>query len=355
MYLSMSMSMSMLMPMSISMSMSMSMDYDMLFLPTIESNLPSAIAKSSPSSVSPASATPAPSPPITLLESSDPGGAAPITLLPVRSEPVAPVDVCVGQPSARMTVYLEVELAVGKEDFSDDLARILGIALSVEYPSCDGSRRRQAARGDDSMRDLQSDGGVTRMGAITVEETEGRCDAHSMLARSCRRAEANIDVFGGGDDATGSIGTSLKSITGDNERIANELRMSGILDVRVVNTPIGGSTTPVTSDQTTSTSDINSSNSSPAGGRSESGRATMAIVLSVLGVSVVLVVILRRGSRLRRRHRRTNLMEYAPTFDAPQGDDSNADADADVGAYSPSVAYGFADSTPINSSTVASC
>ncbi len=306
--------------MYLSMSLSMSMDYDTPSLPIVPSNSPGP--------------TPVSSPLVT---------PAPIVVI-VNSDRVATIDTCIGQPSTNVTVSFEVELAAGTETLSDGLTQFLANYLSLEYPSCAESRRVLATgEGEDSTKQFQQGGGVMRLGAITVEETGERCVARSVLASSCRKANAEIEVFGDAGDATNILGTSLQSLTKDDEEIANQLMMAGIVHLRVVDT-----TTAASSDEISS--EANSSATS-ADGNGESGRTRMAIILSLTAVSLVVVVIMVGGSRWRRH--RSNL-QYAPTFDE-QDYGAKTEENTDMGTSSVGAKYGFADSTPIHSSTFASC
>lgn len=308
--------------MYLSMSLSMSMsDYDSASRPNVPSN-----------SQGP---TPYPSPSVTTTE-------APIMVI-ASSDRVTPGDACTGQPSTNVTISLEVELAHGTEKISDDLTQILANYLSDEYPPCAESRRLLVIEGHSSRRDLQQVGGVIRLGVITLQETDEQCVAQSALASSCRMVNAEMKVFGGAGAATeSSIDTSLQSMATNDEVIVNRLIEVGIVDLRVVDTA-----TPRSDEEK---SEANSTTNS-ADRNGESGRETMAIVLSVTLVSLVLVAILGWGSGWRRRR---SHLAYFPTLEEQQYD-SYRDGNANIGAHLDRPNYGFADSSPINSSTIAEC
>jgi hypothetical protein len=267
---------------------------------------------------------------------------APIAIIS-SSDRVAPIDACIRQPSTTVRASFEVELAPGTEIISEHLKQILANYLSIKYPPCAEFRRLVVTEGLHSTGDLQQDGGAIRLGEITIEPTDEGCAAKSTLASSCRVINAGIEVFGGdGAAIESSINTSLQSMTLHNEAIVIQLMNVGIVDLRVVDSATAGSDKEK--------SEANSFTAS-ANENGDAGRETMAIVLSVAGVSLVLVAMLAWGSGWRRRR---SHLAYSPTLDE-QGYGSHRDGNAAFGTYSDGPQYGFADSTPINSSNVASC
>lgn len=233
--------------------------------------------------------TPAPSPDVASSPGSDPPSAV---LLAER------LISCTGSITTPVSITLEVELAVGKTNYSKDLEHALTTALASDdsYSMCDPSRRLAKTKASSHTgRHLQDSPSIV-LSPVIVAETQQSCVAQATSASSCMVATAEMEAFGTQNSQI--IAASIDSIVKNDDTFDTELKMIGIVDVRVV---------PNKNRET----NIEASNSaiSPANSTVRSKQTIMAIVLSVAAVILVVAIILHRGSR-KRRH-----LWYGPTME----------------------------------------
>jgi hypothetical protein len=203
---------------------------------------------------------------------------------------------CTGSVSTSISITLDVELAIGKTDFSDDLEYALSTALSDKnYTMCDPRRRlaeRDAAH--PKKRNLQES---VLLSPVVVTEIEQSCITKDSSASSCHVATAEMQAFGA--DTSEGIVASVDSIAKDDASFDTLLKMKGIVAVRVVPTTSRGTNVDASNAAAPSTSEATV----------RSSQTVMAVVLSVAALTLVVAVIVRRGAR-RKRH-----LWYGPTME----------------------------------------
>ncbi|KAG7350243.1 hypothetical protein IV203_009603 [Nitzschia inconspicua] len=207
---------------------------------------------------------------------------------------------CTGSTNTAVRVTLQVELAIGKTHFEKDLETALTSALTRKerFSMCDPSRRLTEWK---MNRQLEVD--RIFLSPLIVTELQQTCTAQDDSESSCRLATAEMAAFGTDDSQI--ILNTLDSIVKDDSSFHTELKMNGILDIRIVQEQLGD--TDRGSNIDAAISESSSANSSPSTIRSRQN--VTAIVLSVTAVIVLVAVIIRRGAR-RRRH-----LWYGPTME----------------------------------------
>jgi len=132
---------------------------------------------------------------------------------------------CDEQIQSVVTLLLEVETAIGKESYTNDVADALKKALANEYDSCAFPRRRL----EDGVSILLGD--VT----LTEEQNTVPCAVRSPLADQCRTARADIIVASeANQDLVRTImKDSTENILEFNDAFDVELLLEGVVDVRV--------------------------------------------------------------------------------------------------------------------------
>lgn len=233
--------------------------------------------------------TPAPSPDV----ASAPGSVPPSAVLLAER-----VISCTGSTNTPVSITLEVELAVGKTNYAKDLEQALTNALASDesYSMCDPSRRLAETKASSHEGRHLQDSPSILLSPVIVTETQQSCMAQGTSASSCVVATAEMEAFGTQDSRI--IAASVDSIAKSDDTFDTKLKMNGIMDVRVV-------------PNTNRATNIESSNSAISATSStvRSKQTILAIVCSVAAVTLVVALILRRGSR-RRRH-----LWYGPTME----------------------------------------
>jgi hypothetical protein len=202
---------------------------------------------------------------------------------------------------------LEVELAVGKSDYTFDLQKALENALSKDYALCEAGRRLTKSSPEVGMKrrrilvDGDGDNEIL-LSPLVFKDTGEECTQQSVLASSCVVTTVEFEAYG--TDNEDMIMSSLKSITVESSTFDTELMMNGIVDVRF--------------HEANRSNSIDYSNSSVhlrSTSNLTSGQTTMAVVLSLAAVILVAAIILRR-SAARRKH-----MGYGPTYEEQYGNE----------------------------------
>jgi hypothetical protein len=212
---------------------------------------------------------------------------------PFRTERLIP---CSGTVSTLVSMSLEVELVVGKTDFTGDLEQALTAALlDGSYTMCD-PRRRLAEKTDLHQRKRSLQASIL-LSPVVVTATQQSCITTDSSATSCRVATAEMQAFG--TDNSQSIVTSVDSITKDDVFFDTILKTKGIVAVRVIQQTNRGSNVEASNAATSSTLEPTV----------RSSQTIMAVVLSVAALTLVVAVIVRRGAT-RKRH-----LWYGPTVE----------------------------------------
>jgi hypothetical protein len=219
----------------------------------------------------------------------------PATEVPSSALLATPTIPCTGSESTFVSVTLEIELAIGKTDFTEDLEQALTTALDGRYILCD-PRRRLSEKSTLHPKTRMSQDSIL-LSPVVVRDTEQSCITKDTSASSCRVAIAEMQAFG--TDSSESVVASIESIAKDDTSFDTTLIMKGIVAVRVVEKTNQGNNIEASSATTTSVSKATV----------RSSHTVMAVVLSVAALTLVIVVIVRRGAR-RRRH-----LLYGPTME----------------------------------------
>lgn len=132
---------------------------------------------------------------------------------------------CDEQIQSVVTFVLEVETAIGKESYTDDVADALKKALANEYDSCAFPRRQL------------EDGVSILLGAVIITDKQSAvpCAVQSPLADRCDIARADIIVSSEADESL--VRTTMKESTENileyDKIFDDELLLEGVIDVRV--------------------------------------------------------------------------------------------------------------------------
>jgi hypothetical protein len=240
---------------------------------------------------------------------------------------------CAGSANTPISITLEVELALGKTEFAKDLEHAITTALAADggYSMCDPSRRLAEIKASSyGIRELEEN--RILLSPVIVTETAQSCSATDPTASSCRVATAEMEAFGTYNSQI--IAASVDAIAKNDASFDTELKMNGIMDVRVV---------PDTNRGINNVEESNPAASNPKS-TVRSTQTVVAIILSVAAVTLVVAIILRRGAR-RRRH-----LWYGPTMEETYDEnqclgiqpresfESNSDIDNPI-YYSPKPDY----------------